>query len=332
MDDGGPAAPRYLRPADQLDAVGLQAAHQWVQPVDVDREVMKSLAAAGEETLDEARRARALDQLHLAAREPEPLEGVCAVPAALLRPRRLDREEAPEPAERRVDRAHRERHVIDAEAHAVARRDRVGRVIRGRRAVEARHLPELDQDARRGARRDEGGLVAVAVVAAVDDAEARALEGRGVGAEPALLDIDREMMHALAAAGEETLDEARRARALDQLELPVADEEVGPHELVIVAGTRLDTHADGEPAGEEGAHRRASHRAAVHEAIEACVEGRRVADHEAPGRVRHRRVAALEDGPQLVLLELGRRVHGGDVRATAAEDAEVTEPPPLAVE
>src|SRR3989441_2627931 len=153
---------------------------------------------------------------------------------------------------RRVDRAHGERHVIDAEAQAVARRDRVGRVIRGRRAVEARHLPELDQDARRGARRDEGGLVAVAVVAAVDDAEARALEGRGVGAEPALLDIDREMMHALAAAGEETLDEARRARALDQLGLPVADEEVGPRELVIVAGARLDAHADGEHTAEEG--------------------------------------------------------------------------------
>src|SRR5437867_1861193 len=326
MDDGGPAAPRYLRPADQLDAVGLQAAHQWVQPVDVDREVMKSLAAAGEETLDEARRARALDQLHLAAREPEPLEGVRAVPAALLRPRRLDREEAPEPAERRVDRAHGERHVIDAEAHPVARRDRVGRVIRGRRAVEARHLPELDQDARRGARRDEGGLVAVAVVAAVDDAEARALEGRGVGAEPALLDIDREMMHALAAAGEETLDEARRARA--RVELERLAHALGAPSLVNVP----DDGEVGPPHLDEGAHRRASHRAAVHEAIEARVEGRRVADHEAPGRVRHRRVAALEDGPQLVLLELGRRVHGGDVRATAAEDAEVTEPPPLAVE
>src|SRR5207244_9391665 len=93
---------------------------------------------------------------------------------------------------------------------------------------------------------------AVAVIAAGDDAEACALEGRGVSAEPALLDIDREMMHALAAAGEETLDEARRARALDQLELPVADEEVGPHELVIVAGARLDTHVDGEHAPEEG--------------------------------------------------------------------------------
>ena len=79
--------------------------------------------------------------------------------------------------------------------------------------------------------------------------------GRGVGPEPALLDVDRQMMHALAAAGEEALDEARRARALDQLELPVADEEIGPDELVIVAGARLDAHADGEHAPEEGERR-----------------------------------------------------------------------------
>src|SRR2546425_447873 len=155
MDGGGPAAARDFGLADQRDAVGLQAAHERVQPVDVDREVAKPLAPPRE-------------------------------------------------------------------------------------------------DARRGARRDEGGLVAVPVVAAVDDAQAGALEGRGVGAEPALLDVDREMMHALAAAGEEALDEARRARALDQLELPVADEEVGPDELVIVAGARLDAHADGEHTAEEG--------------------------------------------------------------------------------
>src|SRR5206468_5189293 len=139
--------------------------------------------------------------------------------------------------------------------HSVAGRDRVGRVILGRRAVKPRDLPELDQDARRAARRDEGGLVAVPVVAAVDDAQPVALEGRGVGAEPALLDVDREMVRALAAAGEEALDEAPRARALDQLELPVADEEVGPDELVIVAGTRLDPHADGEDAAEKGERR-----------------------------------------------------------------------------
>src|SRR5438552_16143896 len=99
------------------------------------------------------------------------------------------------------------------------------------------------------ARMDEGGLGAVPVVAAVDDAQPVALEGRGVGAEPALLDVDREMVRALAAAGEEALDEAPRARALDQLELPVADEEVGPDELVIVAGARLDSHAGGARGG-----------------------------------------------------------------------------------
>ena len=59
------------------------------------------------------------------------------------------------------------------------------------------------------------------------------------------------MVPALAVYGEEALDEASRARALDQLELPVADEEVGPDELVIVAGARLDSHADGEHAAEE---------------------------------------------------------------------------------
>src|SRR2546428_517949 len=180
-------------------------------------------ALRAQEAVDEARRACALDQLHLVACEPETLEVVRPVPAELLRPRRLDRKDAPEPGERRVDRAHGERQVIDAEAHAVAGRDRVGRVILGRRAVKPRDLPELDQDARRAARRDEGGLVAVPVVAAVDDAQPVALEGRGVGAEPALLDVDREMMRALAAAGEEALDEAPRALALVQLGLPAVD-------------------------------------------------------------------------------------------------------------
>ena len=39
------------------------------------------------------------------------------------------------------------------------------------------------------------------------------------------------MMEALAAAGEEALDEAPRPRALDQLDLEIADGEVGPEKL-----------------------------------------------------------------------------------------------------
>src|SRR5437773_9903272 len=114
MDEGGPVAARDLGLADQLDAVGLEAAHEWVQPVDVDRQVVKPLASPREEALDEARRARALDQLHLVARDPEARLVVRPVPAELPRPRRLDREAAAEPGERRGDRAEGDRQVTDA--------------------------------------------------------------------------------------------------------------------------------------------------------------------------------------------------------------------------
>src|SRR2546428_1341715 len=97
MDEGGPVAARDLGLADQLDAVGLEAAHERVQPVDVDRQVVKPLAPPLEEALDEASRACALDQLRLVAREPEALEVVRPVPAELLLPRRLDREDAARP-------------------------------------------------------------------------------------------------------------------------------------------------------------------------------------------------------------------------------------------
>src|SRR5437773_10523552 len=115
MDEGGPVAARDLGLADQLDAVGLEAAHEWVQPVDVDRQVVKPLASPREEALDEARRACALDQLHLAASEAEALEDVLPVVAELLRSPRLDREHAAEEGERRGDGADRERHVFDRE-------------------------------------------------------------------------------------------------------------------------------------------------------------------------------------------------------------------------
>src|SRR5437870_1945522 len=59
---------------------------------------------------------------------------------------------------------------------------------------------------------------------------------------------------------------------------------------------------------------------------------RRVADHEPARAVGDGRVAALERRAQLVLLELGRRVHRRDVRAAAPEDAEVAEAAALAVE
>ena len=62
---------------------------------------------------------------------------------------------------------------------------------------------------------------------------------------------------------------------------------------------------------------------AVHQAVEARVVRRRVADHQparrvGDGRVRRARATAAN----LVLLELGRRVHRRDVRAAAAEDAD----------
>jgi hypothetical protein len=70
--------------------------------------------------------------------------------------------------------------------------------------------------------------------------------------EGILLDLEREVMEALTPAREETLDEAARLRALDQLELPVADVEVAPPELAIVSGHRLDAHDRGQEATETG--------------------------------------------------------------------------------
>src|SRR6266849_8077149 len=106
MEEGGPLPTGELRLADQREAVTFQAAPEQVQPVDVDRQVVKPFAAAGEEALDEAPPAPALDQLHLVARQPEADEVIGAVPAELLRTRHLDGEGAPEPGERGVDRAH----------------------------------------------------------------------------------------------------------------------------------------------------------------------------------------------------------------------------------
>ena len=134
--------------------------------------------------------------------------------------------------------------MVHPEAHASLRCDRIRRDVAGGRAAEAGHLPELDEDAGRRARGDEGRLVAVSVVSAIDDAKPLALEERHVAVEPVLLDVEREMMEPLAAARDELLDEALRPGALDQLELPVADEEVGPRELPIVSGPRRLPHAD----------------------------------------------------------------------------------------
>ena len=59
---------------------------------------------------------------------------------------------------------------------------------------------------------------------------------------------------------------------------------------------------------------------------------RGVAHEQATGRIGHRRVPPLEHGRELLLLELGRRVHRGHVRAPAAEDAEAAEASTLAVQ
>src|SRR5437879_13356309 len=97
MDEGGPVAARDLGLADQLEAVGLETAHERAQPVDVDRQVVKPLAPPRQEALDEARRAGALDQLELPAREQEARPVVRLVPAGPRRDRRLEREDAREP-------------------------------------------------------------------------------------------------------------------------------------------------------------------------------------------------------------------------------------------
>src|SRR5437879_13686447 len=105
MDEGGPVAARDLGLADQLEAVGLETAHEWAQPVDVDRQVVKPLAPPRQEALDEARRTCALDQLHLVACEQETQEDVHDDPPEQLRARHLTRQLAPQPGERRLNRA-----------------------------------------------------------------------------------------------------------------------------------------------------------------------------------------------------------------------------------
>src|SRR5262249_7487727 len=74
--------------------------------------------------------------------------------------------------------------------------------------------------------------------------------------ERPILDLEGEVVEPLAPAGEEAFNEAPGTRALDQLELEVADEEVGPGELAIVARPRLDPHADRQGAPEEVERRR----------------------------------------------------------------------------
>jgi hypothetical protein len=80
---------------------------------------------------------------------------------------------------------------------------------------------------------NERGLVAVASVEAVDDANVVGLEPSELGSES--IDRQREVVEALAAPADEPLDEASRAGALDELDLEVADREVGPAKFGRVA-------------------------------------------------------------------------------------------------
>src|SRR5947208_12744655 len=202
--------------------------------------------------------ARRLDQLERVPGQEQRQGSPWPVGARPLRRRHLDGERPPEPCERVVDRPHGEGQGPRPEADAVALSDGIGRVVGGRLAPEPGNLPELDEDAGRRARRDERRLVAATVVAPVDDPETVPLERRGVAVERALLQIEREVVPALAVRGEEALDGAPGTRALDQLELPVAEEEVGPPELAVVARARRPPQPDREellPARQRGPDR-----------------------------------------------------------------------------
>ena len=84
-----------------------------------------------------------------------------------------------------------------------------------------------------GARMDERGFVAVSFVEAADDANAVALEPLEVPCEPR--DLERQVVEPFTASGEEAFDEAPRPRTLDELDLVVADGEVGPKEFRRIA-------------------------------------------------------------------------------------------------
>src|SRR5262249_8452861 len=118
MDEGRLAAAADRRFADDPDPFVAESLEQRIDAVDVHRQVVEPFAALGEEAADRRVVARRLDELDLVAREPEAREVEAAVPAAMLRAPKLDREEALEPGERRVDRADRDRQVIDLEADA----------------------------------------------------------------------------------------------------------------------------------------------------------------------------------------------------------------------
>ena len=90
-------------------------------------------------------------------------------------------------------------------------------------------LPELDQRPECRARMNERGLVAVSFIETVDDPNPVGLESLELRIEP--LDLEGQMMKSLTTLGEEPLDEARGASALDELDLEAPDREVRPGEF-----------------------------------------------------------------------------------------------------
>src|SRR5437867_1024941 len=145
MDECGSPAAAEVGTTDDANALVREPLDDRVEPIHVDREVMEAPAALVEEARDGAVAVRRLEELHLVAGEPEAREVERSV-AAMCRAPELDREEALEPVQGRVDRPHRAREMIDAETDAITLGDRVGRHLRGPLSANARDLPELHQD------------------------------------------------------------------------------------------------------------------------------------------------------------------------------------------
>ncbi len=223
----GLAVLREVEPIDDTHAGALERCQRRAKVLDVDRQVVHSRTSPCEKARERALRTRGFHQFDpIVAKTHGHQTEALVVPRVGLD--LDDRCEIPlEESHRRVNLPKPEREMIHlpeqsmlGDRAAPARRGEHGRIAL---------LPELHECAERRAGMDERGFVAVSFIETVDNANAVALEPLEVPREP--IDLERQMMKAFAATGEEAIDEAPRPRALDELDLEIADGEVGPEEF-----------------------------------------------------------------------------------------------------
>src|SRR5262245_32339124 len=192
MEKSGFAIPGEVEPIDDLHTGAFEGLECGVKVLDVDRQVVHSGTSACEEARKKASGARGFHQLETIVAEAHghQTEGFIV---AQVRLDLDDRFEVPlEESHRRLELPKREREMIYLPAEPVLA-DRAAPIRRGEHGRIVL-LPELDERAERRAGVDERGLVAVAFVETVDNANAVAFEPLEVTREPS--DLERQMMKA----------------------------------------------------------------------------------------------------------------------------------------